>query len=257
MLSTLKGSWNVASSILQAFGNTWHTTRAIGKQPAGTPRAHFDELYCEWARAMIRTLNVGMTVSGAPIMDRPGIFVGNHISYLDIMAVASLAPIHFVAKSEVRGYPLVGRAAETAGTIFVKRDSSDSKKDVAETIRVGVLEQGKRIAVFPEGTTTIDGIPWRQGVFRIAHEHKIPVQAFTICYRPVRRAAYIADDHLISHMIDLIRGGHVVGEVEFHEPIQIEDLNADPLRLESWVKTRLKSHLAVQGWPENSPGHNV
>jgi 1-acyl-sn-glycerol-3-phosphate acyltransferase len=255
MLRSLGGSWNVASSVARAFANTYSVSRNIAALPSAEDRATVEELYCGWARKMLKTLKVGMTVGGAPIMDTPGIFVGNHISYLDIMTVASLAPINFVSKSEVRGYPIVGRAAEIGGTIFVERSSNSSKKSVAEAIRKAVLEKGQRMAVFPEGTTTIDGIPWRQGIFRIAHENKIPVQAFSLCYRPIRRAAYIDDDHLVWHMIDLLKQGGVLGEVEFHEPVMIENLKEDPLCLEAWVRERVKVRLADQGWPDNGPAY--
>jgi len=79
--------------------------------------------------------------------------VSNHLSYLDILAFSAALPCAFVSKAEVANWPIIGRFAEQAGTIFVQRqkqgDGSRANASIAERLRNGV-----RVVLFPEGTTT-------------------------------------------------------------------------------------------------------
>ncbi|HEY4899188.1 MAG TPA: lysophospholipid acyltransferase family protein [Terriglobales bacterium] len=82
-----------------------------------------------------------------------GLIVSNHLSYLDILAFSAALPCVFVSKAEVTNLPIIGRFAEQAGTIFVQRekhgDGSRANLGIAEC-----LQNGVRVVVFPEGTTT-------------------------------------------------------------------------------------------------------
>jgi lyso-ornithine lipid O-acyltransferase len=81
------------------------------------------------------------------------LLVSNHLSYLDILAFSAALPCVFVSKAEVAAWPIIGRFAEYAGTIFVQRakpgDGSRANSAIAERLRDGV-----RVVLFPEGTTT-------------------------------------------------------------------------------------------------------
>lgn len=79
--------------------------------------------------------------------------VANHVSWADIFALNSQRPCHFIAKAELRDWPIAGKLLENVGTIFINR--SDRK----ETLRLGTvvreyMEAGETVAVFPEGTTS-------------------------------------------------------------------------------------------------------
>lgn len=82
-----------------------------------------------------------------------GLIVSNHLSYLDILAFSAALPCVFVSKAEVTGWPIIGRFAEQAGTIFVRRekqgDGSRANASIAERLRNGVC-----VVLFPEATTT-------------------------------------------------------------------------------------------------------
>ncbi len=77
----------------------------------------------------------------------------NHVSYLDILVLSALAPTVFVAKAEVKGWPLFGWFARRAGTLFLRREVR------ADVVRVGeqlapVMAAGVNLVVFLEGTST-------------------------------------------------------------------------------------------------------
>ena len=82
-----------------------------------------------------------------------GLIVSNHLSYLDILAFSAALPCVFVSKAEVTGWPIIGRFAEQAGTIFVRRekqgDGSRANASIAERLRNDVC-----VVLFPEATTT-------------------------------------------------------------------------------------------------------
>ncbi|WP_245728093.1 lysophospholipid acyltransferase family protein [Nitrosovibrio tenuis] len=83
----------------------------------------------------------------------------NHVSWLDVYSIISVCPARFVAKSEIRGWPLLGWLSRNAGTLFIERskrsDTARINQHIAEALMIG-----DRVAVFPEGTTS-DGTELR------------------------------------------------------------------------------------------------
>ena len=107
----------------------------------------------EWAAGVLDVLALRLTVHGAIDESRPLMLVANHVSWLDIFAVQSVLPVRFVAKSEVRKWPLVGWLSERAGTLFIhqarRQDTLRINSLVGDSLRGGEV-----FAVFPEGKTT-------------------------------------------------------------------------------------------------------
>jgi len=108
-----------------------------------------------WSVKLLRILNIVLTVHGArPTPDAAKLFVvSNHVSWLDIFVINAAEPSRFVAKSEIRNWPIAGRIAEAAGTIFVHRSKRSDTARTNNEIQTA-LAQGDTVAIFPEGTTT-------------------------------------------------------------------------------------------------------
>lgn len=196
-----------------------------------------------WARGMVESVGLKVEVSGAPICQEPCLFVGNHMSYLDIPVFFTQRSGTFVAKVQVKSWPLFGMSAAAAGTIFVDRSSVASYKKVAEEITRTVKEGRRSVIVFPEGTSSIEGKPWKKGVFGIAQENQFPLQAFRISYRPARAAAFIGDDSLAPHLWNLLGCRDVVASLEFLPVQKISDVERDSKMLETQVHESLARHL--------------
>ncbi|MCK6412861.1 MAG: 1-acyl-sn-glycerol-3-phosphate acyltransferase [Azonexus sp.] len=79
--------------------------------------------------------------------------VANHISWLDIFVINAVLPSAFVAKEEVRHWPLIGWLAAKNDTVFLRRGSRGHAR-IINTEIAGILASGKLLALFPEGTTT-------------------------------------------------------------------------------------------------------
>ena len=83
----------------------------------------------------------------------PGLIVGNHLSWLDIVAALATWQCTFVAKREVRDWPIIGWLAQSLGVVFVDRTR---KRDLLRAIPAleRALTDGELVLLFPEGTTT-------------------------------------------------------------------------------------------------------
>lgn len=144
-----------------------------------------------WVRRFLagigRLLGLRVGMRGKPL-PAPTLFVGNHISWLDILALGGHIEVGFIAKAEIEKWPLVGGLAKLGGSIFVSRDRRSSTRNQADSV-AEALKQGRSVVLFAEGGTA-DGIevwPFRAPLFVSAIEAGVPVQPVAIDYGPGRR----------------------------------------------------------------------
>lgn len=109
-------------------------------------------IFRAWARALLTILRVDLEVVGTP-PEPPFFLVSNHLSYLDIIVIASQVDAAFVAKSEISGWPAVGLIFRCFDTIYIDRSA---RRDIPRVLRhmEKLLDAGLGIVVFPEGTST-------------------------------------------------------------------------------------------------------
>jgi 1-acyl-sn-glycerol-3-phosphate acyltransferase len=168
----------------------------------------FARLY--WA-GMTRILGLRLTIIGTIAPGRPILFIANHCSWIDIIALGSVLPGCFVSKADVATWPMVGLIAKLGRTIFVSRAKATM---AAERDRMNArLAAGDNIILFPEGTTS-DGtriLPFQSGFLAIAEAPAKPaIQVVTIIYDaldnlPVRRRdrpeiSWYGDMDMASHV---------------------------------------------------------
>lgn len=177
-----------------------------------------------WCRIFCRILGVRTTVYGDPVGGR-ALFVANHISWLDIMAIAAVCPTHFLAKAEVADWPLVGWLCRRAGTAFIRRGSTGGARAAAEEMVWRLKRRGERVLVFPEGTST-DGQNVRRffpRLFQAAQLARCPVQALALRYPHAEgihpSVPFIGDDEFLAHLWRLLGERHIDVEMHFGEPL--------------------------------------
>ncbi len=105
-----------------------------------------------WSSQLLCILNVKVSFDPA-IIPGSGIIVTNHISWLDVFLLNTMMPMRFVAKSEVRQWPLFGWLCSQAQTLFIERGRARDAARINRQI-VGLLKEGESLVVFPAGTTT-------------------------------------------------------------------------------------------------------
>ncbi|MCP5021934.1 MAG: 1-acyl-sn-glycerol-3-phosphate acyltransferase [bacterium] len=105
-----------------------------------------------WARWSCAIMGVRVRRDG-PIPEPPFFLVSNHLSYMDILILHATVRGHFLSKSEIGSWPIMGSLAKLAGTLFIdrknRRDVSRSIPELQEAMR-----SGEGVILFPEGTST-------------------------------------------------------------------------------------------------------
>lgn len=151
-----------------------------------------------WARSICWGIGFDIKVKG----DKPdlrAIIMPNHRSYADIFVFMSQNPSAFVAKAELRKWPLIGFCADVSGTIFVDRSSVESRKRTLMEMKKR-LEKGFSVTIFPEGTTFLGPSvkDFKMGSFKLAAEGNIPVVPAAIDYE-VPTDAWVGKEYFIPH----------------------------------------------------------
>lgn len=103
-----------------------------------------------WFRRILRALGARVHVVGR-MSSQPGMWVSNHVSWLDIVVLGAYAPVHFVSKAEVARWPVVGFLARQAGTLFLRRGAHESEH--LKNQMQARIQEGHGVLFFPEGTT--------------------------------------------------------------------------------------------------------
>jgi 1-acyl-sn-glycerol-3-phosphate acyltransferase len=168
-----------------------------------------------WSRALLRILQVRLETGGhlPPQRKRGSLLVANHTSWLDVYALSAIQPSSFVAKAEVRSWPLIGLLCRRAQTIFIERNL---RRDTMRTniLIAGRLNQGECVALFPEGTTT-DGTQVRHfhsSLLQCAVDTECDVYPVTIRYhdgsgRSCKDAAFIGDMTFLQSLVKILFSG--------------------------------------------------
>lgn len=134
-----------------------------------------------FSQRLCKILNLEVRLHGA-LPDRTALWVSNHISFLDIPVLGSVARIFFLSKAEIAKWPIVGFLARCGGTLFIQRGSGDTDK-VAKQMS-NYLQKDIPIVFFPEATTT-DGTKVKRiygKLFAAAIESNKPLQIALLCY---------------------------------------------------------------------------
>jgi 1-acyl-sn-glycerol-3-phosphate acyltransferase len=139
-------------------------------------------VFQSWSWLMLRILGARVVVRGTPPA-RPFFLVSNHLSYLDIPVLASHAPGVFVAKKEIRSWPVIGFLCACMGTIFIDRSSRRDIPRVLERLE-REMSFGEGVMIFPEGTSS-DGssiLPFRPPLLEAASVSDVPVSCAALRY---------------------------------------------------------------------------
>lgn len=185
--------------VLHALGGLWTVRMRFGRM--GRVQQH--QTVQRWAQELVRMLGIGLVVHGRP-RDGAVLLVSNHISWLDIVVLHAAQYCRFVAKAEIKDWPLLGPLASAAGTVYIERTSARDALRVVHQM-AACLQAGEVLAVFPEGTTG-DGtrvLPFHGNLLQAAIATQTPAQPVGLRFRdaagqPSYAPCYVGDDSLLG-----------------------------------------------------------
>ena len=122
------------------------------------------------------------------------LFVANHQSWLDIPIIAGATGTAFVANSGVRDWPLVGWLAGLNNTVYVDRGDRSGVHGQVGAVRAA-LERHQPIAIFPEGTTSVELLPFKPSLLEVVSPppRAIRVQPLRLTYA-APELAWVGDE---------------------------------------------------------------
>jgi len=181
-------------------------------------------------RAVLRILGVRLKTLGEPLRHGPALIAANHAGWLDIVILSAVAPVSFIAKREVNGWPFFGSLARLQRTVFVDRERRHATGSGRDEIQ-DRLKAGDILVLFAEGTSS-DGAsvrPFKSAFFAAAELPEIRVQPVTIAYDghrnlPMDRRlrplyAWYGDMDLPPHLWEALAAGPMEVTVVCHPPL--------------------------------------
>jgi 1-acyl-sn-glycerol-3-phosphate acyltransferase len=193
-----------------------------------------------WARSLLTVMS-GRVESHGPAPEPPFFLVTNHLSYIDVLVLASQVDGVFIAKSEAATWPLIGAMCRSVGTLFVdRRVHRDLPRVIAAIDRT--LANGQGVVLFPEGTSTggAEVARFHPSLLEVAARAAYPVSYASLGYTTPQGAtpAHLAvcwwgDMELPGHLWNLL------AEPGFHATIAFGDER---------IQDEDRKRLAAQLW---------
>ena len=162
--------------------------------------------------------------TGLETGSRGRMLLANHVSWIDVFAIHAAVPSRFVAKSEIRDWPLLGVLVTRVGTLYIERGRRHAVASMNHRVRER-LKDGETVAVFPEGTTT-DGrslLPFHSNL--IAPAMEVGAECWPLALRysedgePSSAAAFVGDIGLVASLWNILVARRLQIELAFLEPV--------------------------------------
>lgn len=210
-----------------------------------------------WCGHLLAAFNMRVTSHGhVPLLNQAmtsTMVVANHISWADIHALNSIVPLRFIAKSEIKHWPVIGYLASKADVLFIERTKRQHAARIVHQA-ANCLEKGDNLCVFPEGTTT-DGatiLPFKSSVIQAAIQAKAAIQPVAIRYPNANGGvnidmAYAGETTMKESMLLILSQKNPVVELHFLAPIHTTELahaSKDRQELTLYIQHLIKEKLS-------------
>ncbi len=203
----------------------------------------FRPLFHAWCRAFVRALGVELKLHQhyRGHLPRHYVLVANHPSAFEDVGIPALFPVRSLAKIEVADWWLVGRIAVAAGTLFVKRESADSRKAAGQAL-VDAARAGDCIALYPEGGCKGRRLAGRffNGAFIASFESGTPIVPVFLHYQAQEEFEW-ADQNIFLKLWQIATARNPRADYHVFEPI-------DPHHFDSAEAMKEHAYRLYQGW---------
>ncbi|MBE2893745.1 lysophospholipid acyltransferase family protein [Spirabiliibacterium falconis] len=200
--------------------------------PRHTPEQKLRRIQ-RWSQNVLAIFNIRVIAFNLPQTNEQGgrLIVANHVSWLDIFALNSVLPGRFIAKEDVRKWPIIGYLAAQAQTIFISRQRGNATTQSKVQGVAQALQHREQVALFPEGTST-DGtsvLAFKSSFFQAAIDADVPITPLLVFYPAHQQVgcnhtmAYYGDISLFQSMKALAKQQSAVVELHFLPELPVSD----------------------------------
>jgi 1-acyl-sn-glycerol-3-phosphate acyltransferase len=214
-------------------------------------------------RQVARIFGIRIRILGQKVTGEGVLLLANHTSWADIIIFSAVAPISFVAKAEVAGWPFFGTLARLQRTVFVERTRRSATGAARDTIRERLLA-GDALVLFPEGTSH-DGntvLPFKSALLgaaeaQLADGHYVKVQPVSTAFTglhgmPMGREnrplfAWYGDMEMLPHLWQAVLAGPLDVVVQFHAPVSLGQMDRKELAARAEAIVRQGQAIALAG----------
>ncbi len=203
----------------------------------------------------MKVCGVNIVVEGAPILKGAVMWVANHVSWIDIFILNSCRTTSFIAKSEIRNWPVIGWLVASVGTVFIERGQRHAISRVSKSI-LELFRQEACVGLFPEGTTS-DGMDMKSlhtSLFEPSIRDMVPIQPVALVFMQHGKRsgamAFVGEQTLVNNIWHLLSSRGVMVRVRFLEPLNQPGVPVQATRTEIAIAIRtaivheLKKELA-------------
>lgn len=183
-------------------------------------------------RTLLFILNVHVNCSEPErLRQHDGFIFPNHMTYLDVLALISIAPLRFLAKDEVRRMPIIGQVAQSIGCVFVKREDKSSRAEARA--KLSQVETFPPVVLFPEGKRNPGDhlLPFRYGAFEIVIRGQTPFLTCTIEYDQPEIAIWHRGESIIKAVLRLAAHPRQVKAQLTPLEVTTPAVDADPVQM--------------------------
>jgi len=186
-----------------------------------------------WCKQLLAAFNLRVTKQGYMPPENQVMMstmvVANHISWTDIYALNSIVPLQFIAKSEIKSWPIFGYLARKTDVLFIERNKHQHATHIVYQ-SASRLMQGDNLCLFPEGTTT-DGttiMPFKSSIIQAAIHANATIHPVAIRYPSLdgnvnTGMAYAGDTTMKESILQILSQKESVVELHFLAPIKMEE----------------------------------
>ncbi len=178
-------------------------------------------------------MGIKIRVNGLSNLHRKkGVFlVTNHISYIDGLVASRIFPLIFIARGDLKEWPLFGTFSKLSETVFVNRTSTANLHKEIDNI-TSLLKSGINVILFPQGTTTsmVEDVSFRSSLFQAPIAALSDTIPFTIKYKKINGTdindknkdlvLWYGDMEFAPHIFSFLGLKDIEVEVEMLKPIE-------------------------------------
>lgn len=238
--------------LIRGFWIHWFTKNPLARKAKFSALTHWITGLC------CRTFGIRVNVVNEPPKEAPGLIIGNHLGFIDILAAGSLRPLLFVTSLEMRETPVLGLLTEMGGCIYVERRNRMGIQEELKQI-IESLKQGYNVCLYPEATSHNGDhvLPFKRTLLTAAAHAGVPIRPYVFNFKSVQgqsfslenrdQVCWYGDIPFVTAILSAFSLRYVDVEIKFLEPLQ-PDLDMDRREIAHTLHDRIsKEFISVNG----------